>query len=165
VLIRNLLGGVALVALLGGCAGQALAEAGPEATPISTPAPNADPFPFPSTAPARPLTPTAVPGWVEPPAYKFTLNSTCTPIGRFASTVVNGLVTENKGLDAPARRELMLHLSRLVPTLGQLEARARQSTPGGRADVVVKSDPADGHPVEISVGGTVCYQISDYSVG
>jgi hypothetical protein len=152
--IRNILYGVALVTLLGGCAGQAVAGE-------PAPAPS-DPFVFPIPTSYPPHSPAASPrsGWTEPPAYSFTLTSSCGLTGRFRSVVRDGLVVENEGLDAAARAALKQHLSRLVPTLGQLSAQAN-----GTNRTAIKTDPADGHPTSIIVGRHECYRISDYSVG
>jgi hypothetical protein len=149
--IRNILYSVAVASLLGGCANQALAEE----HPVSAAAPEV-------SSPAPPA------GWVEPTSYKFTLTSSCGERdlrGTFQSKVKDGMVVESAGLDASARKALMLRLSRLVPTLGQLEAQAQTARVAGTGDVVIKTDPADGHPTSITIGTDECYQISDYSVG
>jgi hypothetical protein len=141
--LKNILSCVAVATLLGGCANRALAEE----SQVS------------AAAPA---------GWTEPSAYKFTLTSACGERdlrGSFKSTVKDGLVVQSEGLDASARKALMLRLSRLVPTLGQLEAQAQTARTEGTGDVVIKTDPADGHPTSITIGTDECYQISDYSVG
>jgi hypothetical protein len=140
--LKNILCCVAVATLLGGCANRALAEEN-------------------QVSAAAPV------DWAEPSAYKFTLTSSCGERdlrGSFKSTVKDGLVVQSEGLDAPARKALMLRLSRLVPTLGQLEAQA-QTARTGTGDVVIKTDPADGHPTSITIGTDECYQISDYSVG
>jgi hypothetical protein len=146
--IRNILYGAAMVTLLSGCAGQAVA--GEEApAPSTSPSPSQSPSPSPTPS-----------GWVEPPAYSFTLTASCGLIGRFRSVVKDGLVVENEGLDDAGRAALQQHLSRLVPTLGHLAAQA-----DGTGPTAIKTDPADGHPISIIVGRHECYRISDYSVG
>ena len=145
--LKNILSCVAVATLLGGCADRTLAEESAEESQVS------------AAAPA---------GWAEPSSYKFTLTSSCGERdlrGSFKSTVKGGLVVRSEGLDAPARKALMLRLSRLVPTLGQLEAQAQTARTEGTGDVVIRTDPADGHPVSITIGTDECYQISDYSVG
>jgi hypothetical protein len=102
----------------------------------------------------------AAPNWAEPSSYKFTLTSTCgTTIGTFRTRVRSGAVTEREGLDDAARRALMTGLAPVIPTLGQLKASADKT--GG----TVVLDPADGHPISITVDDKHCYAISDYSVG
>jgi len=149
-LFRKVLMGAAVVVLFGGCANQV--DPGAPAPGASSP-----------------------PAWTEPAAYKFTLTSSCGEralIGRFRTRVKSGLVTENEGLDESARRALMLRLSRLVPTLGELEAQAETARKEGADEVVIQVDPADGHPTSItidpdrnSMDDEECYTISDYSVG
>jgi hypothetical protein len=156
--IRNILYGAALVTLLAGCAGQAVAGEAAPVPAVSPPAPFVVPFPtpYPPHSPAA----SARSGWIEPAAYTFTLTASCGLTGRFRSVVKNGLVVENAGLDDAGRAALNQHLSRLVPTLGQLTAQADGSDP-----TAVTTDPTDGHPTSIVVGRRECYRISDYSVG
>ena len=161
--IRGLLSGIVLVAALAGCA-QTAATGG-----ASAPEPAAAPVSAPAAAPA------AKKGWTEPPAYKFTLTSTCGEralIGRYRVTVRSGMVTATEGLDDAARKALMLHLSRLVPTLGQLLDEANTARRQGADDVVVDVDRTDGHPTSIridprrdAIDDESCYDISDYSAG
>jgi hypothetical protein len=130
----------------------------------------------PVAVPAAPAAAPAAKGrWTEPPAYKFTLTSTCGEralIGRFRVTVTKGMVTRTAGLDDAARKALMLRLSRLVPTLGQLLDEADTARRNGADEVVVHVDPADGHPTSIridpsrdAIDDESCYDISDYSAG
>jgi Family of unknown function (DUF6174) len=150
---RKVVYGVAVVAALGGCADQ---------TTVKDPTPGV----------RMPATP---PAWSEPVAYKFTLRSTCgqgTPEGTFQSVVQKGLVVRNTALDAGARKALGLKLSKLVPTLGQIEAEAANAQRGGADEVVIDHDASDGHPTKIRIdpkkgtkGDEFCYDISDYSVG
>jgi hypothetical protein len=150
---RNVFLGAVVVTLLGGCANQA------------------DPGQF---TPGTPM-PKAAPLWTEPAAYKFTLTSSCGEralTGRFRTTVKDGLVIQNEGLDAAARRALKLQLSRLVPTLGELMAKADTARKAGADEVVIQVDQVDGHPTSISIDpdksatdDEECYAISDYSVG
>jgi hypothetical protein len=151
--IRNVLYGMAAVAVLGGCADQN----------------TVDPQQQGLTMPATP------PAWTEPAAYKFTLKSSCGQgalEGTFQSVVKNGVVVQNVGLDAAARKALMLRLSKLVPTLGEIEAEVSTARRQGADEVVVEHDPADGHPTAARIdpdkdalGDEYCYEISDYSVG
>jgi hypothetical protein len=150
---RNVVYGVAIVAALGGCADQATVK---------------------NTTPGvrMPATP---PAWREPASYKFTLTSSCGSgalVGTFQSVVQNGLVVQNTGLDKPARKALSLHLSHLVPTLGQIQAEVDSARNQGADEVVIDHDATDGHPTKVRIdpktatkGDEYCYQISNYSVG
>ena len=163
--IRRVLSGLVLVVALTGCA-RVPATGGGGA---SVPAPDAVPAAAPASAPA------AKRGWTEPAAYKFTLTSTCGEralIGRFRVTVASGMVTRTEGLDNAARKALMLRLAKLVPTLGQLLDEAATARRDGADEVVVRMDPADGHPTAIridprrdAIDDESCYDISDYSAG
>jgi len=156
--IRNALYGIAAVAALGGCANQAANQTANQTDIVAA-------------APA----PAGSPAWTEPPSYKFTLTSSCGEralIGRFKVTVSQGFVTRDEGLDDAARRALMLRLSKLVPTLGELKAEADTARKEGADQVVVEVDPVDGHPTSIridpranAIDDESCYDISDYSAG
>jgi hypothetical protein len=168
--IRVLLSGIVLVVASTGCA-QTAATGGAGA---SAPEPAAVPAAEPAAEPAAAV-PASRGGWAEPPAYKFTLTSTCGEralIGRFRVTVASGAVTRTEGLDDAARKALMLRLSKLVPTLGQLLDEAATARRDGADDVVVHVDPRDGHPTSIridpsrdAIDDESCYDISDYSAG
>jgi hypothetical protein len=161
--IRGLLSNVVLVVALTGCAQTAATGGGAASAPE------------PAAAPASPSAPAAKRGWTEPPAYKFTLTSTCGEralIGRFRVTVTSGAVTRTEGLDDAARKALMLRLSKLVPTLGQLLDEADTARRQGADEVMVHVDRADGHPTSIridpnrdAIDDESCYDISDYSAG
>lgn len=161
--IRGLLSTIVLVVALTGCA-QTAATGGGAASARE-----------PAAAPASPSAPAGKRGWTEPPAYKFTLTSTCGEralIGRFRVTVASGAVIRTEGLDDAARKALMLRLSKLVPTLGQLLAEADTARRQGADEVVVHVDRADGHPTSIridpdrdAIDDESCYDISDYSAG
>jgi hypothetical protein len=165
--IRGLLSNVVLVVALTGCAQTAATGGGAASAP--------EPAAVPAAAPASPSAPAAKRGWTEPPAYKFTLTSTCGEralIGRFRVTVTSGAVTRTEGLDDAARKALMLRLSKLVPTLGQLLDEADTARRQGADEVVVHVDRADGHPTSIridpnrdAIDDESCYDISDYSAG
>jgi hypothetical protein len=149
---RNVVYGVAALTALSGCADQAAVH---HETGVSMPA-----------------TP---PAWHEPASYTFTLKSSCGrgPLeGTFQSAVQNGVVVRNTALDAPARKALMLKLSRLVPTLGQIEGEVANARRQGADEVVVDHDATDGHLTSVRIdpskkakGDEYCYDISDYSVG
>ena len=166
--IRNILTSVAAATLLGGCANQT------QAGEIQAGETQAGETQAGAPAPAGSVQ-VATAAWAEPDSYKFTLTSSCGEralIGRFKSTVKQGLVVETVGLDDSARRALMLRLSRLVPTLGQLAAQAETARKAGADTVVIKTDPTDGHPTSITIDPDArniddeqCYEISDYSVG
>jgi hypothetical protein len=150
---RKVVYGVAVVAALGGCAG-------PTTVKNTTPGVR------------MPATP---PTWTEPASYKFTLKSSCgqgTLEGTFQSVVQGGLVVQNTALDDPARKALKLKLSKLVPTLGQIEAQVNTARQQGADEVVIDHDAGDGHPTKVRIdpkkdtrGDEHCYDISDYSVG
>ncbi len=150
---RNVACGVAVAAALGGCADQTT-------VPDNTPGVR-----MPATPPA----------WREPAAYTFTLKSSCgqgTPDGTFRTVVQKGAVVRNTALDAGARKALALKLSKLVPTLGQIETEAGNARRMGADEVVINHDAADGHPTKMRIdpkkdakGDEYCYDISDYSVG
>lgn len=150
---RKVACGVAVVAALGGCADQTTVK---DTTP----------------GVRMPATP---PAWIEPTAYKFTLKSSCgqgTPEGTFQSVVQKGVVVRNTALDAGARKAMELKLSKLVPTLGQIEVEAGTAQRMGADEVVIDHDATDGHPTKMRIdqkkdtkGDEYCYDISDYSVG
>jgi len=141
--------GALILAAVGGCAGSG--ASGPAAEPAATP-----------------------PAWTEPADYKFTVESSCGGqplIGLFRVTVSDGAVTRSEGLDAAARRALMLRVAHLVPTLRQMVDQAEQARAGGAA-VTLERDPADGHPVAVRIDESkdavdyeTCYTISGYTIG
>ena len=147
--------GVAVVAALGGCAGKA-----------PDPTPQAGGVSMPATPPA----------WHEPTAYAFTLRSSCGDQrlkGTFRTVVQNGLVVQDTALDATARAKVPAgQLSRLVPTLAQIEATVASARKQGADEVVVDHDDTDGHPTSVRIdmrkdtrGDESCYDISNYSAG
>ena len=165
--MRVLLSGIVLMVASAGCAQTAATGGGGASVP--------EPAAVPAAQPASAAPPAAKRGWTEPPAYKFTLTSTCGEralIGRFRVTVASGAVTRTEGLDDAARKALMLRLSKLVPTLGQLLDEAATARRDGADEVVVHVDPRDGHPTSIridpsrdAIDDESCYDISDYSAG
>ncbi|GGK97754.1 DUF6174 domain-containing protein [Mangrovihabitans endophyticus] len=118
----------------------------------------------------------AAPGsWQEPTVYSFTLESSCGEralIGTYRVGVKDGLVVRTIGLDDAARRALMLRLAQLVPTLAQMRTEAQAAMREGADEVIVRRDPADGHPTSVridpdsaAVDDETCYEITDYAVG
>jgi hypothetical protein len=151
---RNVLYGVAGVAVLaavGGCADQSTAN-----PPLAG-----------VTMPATP------PAWHEPASYKFTLKSSCGELkGTFQNVVSGGAITQNTAVDEPARKALSEHLSKLIPTLGQIENAVTTARKEGADEVVVDHDSTDGHPTSVRIdpkkdtrGDEHCFEISNYSVG
>ncbi|UQU64429.1 DUF6174 domain-containing protein [Couchioplanes caeruleus] len=125
---------------------------------------------------AVPVAPAAAPvTWTPPAKYAFTLSSECGEralIGRFRVTVADGRVTGTEGLDQASRRALMLRIADLVPTLQKLEEEAATARRTGADVVRVDRDPADAHPVRISIDPSAdavddeaCYTIQDYTIG
>ncbi|MEV4703823.1 DUF6174 domain-containing protein [Actinoplanes sp. NPDC049316] len=125
---------------------------------------------------AEPATPAAAPAtWTPPAKYAFTLSSECGEralIGRFRVTVEDGKVAHAEGLDQAAKRALMLRIANLVPTLQQLEEEAAKAKSAGADVVRVDRDPADAHPVRITIDPAAdatddeaCYTIQDYTIG
>jgi Family of unknown function (DUF6174) len=112
-------------------------------------------------------------GWVEPPAYEYTVDSRCGEqflIGRFTLTVADSKVSEVVGADAGSVKALEWMKLDGFPTLGELlkEAQRAQSE---NADVVeVAFDPADGHPTKIrldydtnAIDDESCYDILGFA--
>lgn len=117
--------------------------------------------------------PATPPAWHEPTAYKFTLKSSCGALeGTFQNVVQEGSMVQNTGLDEAARKALSAKLSKLVPTLGQIEAQVATARAQGDDEVLIDHDATDGHPTSARIdpkkdakGDERCYAVSDYSVG
>lgn len=149
--LKTVVCGVAVIAALGGCAEQRTAT--PQLGGV--------------TPPASP------PVWQQPASYTFTLTSSCGRLeGTFQNVVSGGLIVRNTALDEPARQALKVKLSRLVPTLAQIESEVLAARQEGADEVVVNHDSTDGHvtsaridPKKDTKGDEHCYDISNYSVG
>ena len=122
----------------------------------------------PAPAPAS-AAPASAPAWTEPANYTFVADRTCAggeSLGRYRVTVTGGTVTASERIDgktAEGEEEIQ------VPTLGELLDLASTAVEDG-ADATTAFDPADGHPVEVSInraeeatGGADCFRISEYA--
>jgi uncharacterized protein DUF6174 len=145
VIRQPLLAAAALAVLLAGC------TSSPEPTPAAT------------TAPA------SAPAWSEPANYTFVADRRCADgesLGRYRVLVTGGTVSSAERIDgrtAEGEEEIQ------VPTLGELLELANTAVEDG-ADATTVLDPADGHPVEVSInraeeatGGADCFRISEYA--
>jgi hypothetical protein len=145
---QPLIAAAALVVLLAGC---------------SSPD---EPAPAPASA-----APASAPAWTEPANYTFVADRACAggeSLGRYRVTVTGGTVTASERIDgrtAEGEEEIQ------VPTLGELLDLASTAVEDG-ADATTAFDPADGHPVEVSInraeeatGGADCFKISEYAPG
>lgn len=114
----------------------------------------------------------AVPRWVEPERYSFTLLSEGGErrgTGKFRITVADGKVVEAVGLDESARL-VVAGGTRDLWTLKDLLTQLRQAR-ADRADVADAVFAPDGHPTEIhldwdtnSVDDEADYRITEYRV-
>lgn len=124
--------------------------------------------PAPAPAPAS-AAPASAPAWTEPANYTFIADRICAggeSLGRYRVTVTGGTVTASERIDgktAEGEEEIQ------VPTLGELLDLASTAVEDG-ADATTAFDPADGHPVEVSInraeeatGGADCFKISEYA--
>ena len=124
----------------------------------------------PAPAPAS-AAPASAPAWTEPANYTFVADRRCSggeSLGRYRVTVTGGTVTGSERIDgrtAEGEEEIQ------VPTLGELLDLASTAVADG-ADATTAFDPADGHPVEVSInraeeatGGADCFRISEYAPG
>ncbi|MEP7378791.1 MAG: DUF6174 domain-containing protein [Chloroflexota bacterium] len=134
------------------------------ATVVATPVPSAVPTPVPITSVSV--------EWQEPPAYSFTLSAQCGEralIGLFHVEVENGKTVVAQGLEGYYATHPID--PRGVPTLGDLLAIAARARAQGAAAVSVELDPADGHPLSVSIDRIAnaiddeeCYEVTDYQV-
>ena len=144
---QPLLVAAALAALLAGCTSSS--EPPPAATTAAAPA--------------------SAPAWTEPANYTFVADRRCgdgPSLGRYRVLVTGGQVSSSERIDgrtAEGEEEIQ------VPTLGELLELARTAVEDG-ADATTAFDPADGHPVEVSInraeeasGGADCFRISEYA--
>jgi hypothetical protein len=152
------LGGIALVAVVGGC------------TSSSKP----PSFHGASASSAPPFT--------EPAAYSYVLTRGCddaAPLARYRITVRDGDVTKSErlGAGAPAPASTDVDLGPVVvgqdgeeidaPTLPGLLSMAQTATDDGAA-VTTALDNHDGHPVKVTIdvedgSGPECFTVSDYA--
>jgi hypothetical protein len=129
-------------------------------SPSPTASPSAIDTPLPTDGPVA---------WVAPDRYRFALTSSCgerSLIGSFLITVRNDGVTRYVVRDGED------HWTRdAMPTIDDLLAEAAEARLQGADEVVVETDPADGHPTSIridrlsnAVDDEACYEISEYEV-
>jgi hypothetical protein len=162
------LGGVAVIAIVGGC----------------TPHP-ADPSAgggSPSAAPSGQASGSAPP-WTEPGAYEFVLQRGCdanAPLARYRVTVKGGSVVTSERIDRVAAPEASADVDLgpvtgedgeeiEVPSLRELIDMARTAADdGGEASTTY--DAKDGHPVSVTINvsdegpsGAECFTVSDYA--
>jgi hypothetical protein len=155
------LGGIVLVALVGGCTSDAVKE-----TPSSQ-------------------APASAPAWREPAAYSYVLGRGCDeakPLGRYQVKVADGAVASTDRLDAgdvtPSAAEEDLGPAtgatgeeiEAFTLQGLLDMAQTASEDGGEVSTAL--DPADGHPVKVTINvsdegpsGAECWNVSDYRVG
>jgi hypothetical protein len=110
--------------------------------------------------------------WKEPARYSYVLDSRCGErplIGRFQVEVANGRVTRAIGLDESGRSAVARPSGDPVPTIGGLLAVWERARKGGAHVATVERDPADGHPVRITIDriknaidDEACFTISNY---
>jgi hypothetical protein len=144
-------GGIALVALVGGCT---------------------------SGSDDEPATPKSPPAWTEPAAYSYVLARGCdaTPVGRYQVNVKSGAVADSKRLDTTPVEPSAGSEEDLGPatgdtgeeieafTLNELLEMAQNATDDGGA-VTKAFDNTDGHPVKVTIdvgSGPECWNVSDY---
>jgi hypothetical protein len=132
-----------------------------------------------TAGPTAPTTSSAasVAAWDEPGDYRFTVESSCGErafIGRYRVDVRDGRVAAAEELHPDEQTWLPVEQQWMpsVPTLGDLLDDARLAAEH-EADVVeVRTDPADGHPVEVrvdedvaAIDDEVCYVVTGYRPG
>ncbi|MGK5684412.1 hypothetical protein [Actinoplanes sp. URMC 104] len=156
-------GGLALMALVGGC------TSSPDPEPAAPAAPA-------SAAPASP------PAWTEPAAYSYVLTRGCdaaAPVGRYEVQVKSGAVAASNRLDATAVQPSGGAEEDLGPATGgtgeEIEAftlrellEMAQTAAEDGGEVTKAFDTTDGHPVKVTVdvgSGPECWSVSDYAAG
>ena len=158
------LGGLALVAAVGGCTSDA-PKSSEWATPPASTAGSAPPF-------------------TEPPNYTYVLTRGCDdakPLGRYRVTVRGGAVTGSQRLGAATASPASTGDVDLgpvtgaageeieAPTLRELLDMAQTAADDG-GEVTRSLDSTDGHPVEVRINvsdqgpaGAECFGVSDYT--
>ena len=111
--------------------------------------------------------------WQEPENYSFAVTSSCGErafIGDYRVVVGGGEVVASEWRDPADGRWTPVDRLEWVPTLGDMldEVRVASGDPEA-GEVLLESDPADGHPTSISVDhienaidDETCYVITDY---
>jgi hypothetical protein len=167
-------GGIALVAVVGGCTSHA---EGPSWTTPSGSAPA-------GSAPAA--AGGSAPPFTEPASYTFVLTRGCdvaSPLGRYKVTVKNGAVATSNRLDTASAAASPSASSDAdlgpvtgqdgeeieVPTLAGLISIAQTASDDG-GEVTTTYDTTDGHPLKVVVNvsdagpsGAECFNVSDYT--
>ena len=160
------LGGVALVALVGGCTSHS-------ASPT-----------FHGAESGAPSVAASAPAFTEPAAYTFTLTHGCdaaAPLGKYKVTVQSGAVTSSQRLGGSAAPTASsdADLGPVngqngeeidVPTLAELREMAQTATDDG-GQVTTTYDGKDGHPVKVIInvsdggaaGDNECWTVADYA--
>ena len=105
--------------------------------------------------------------WSEPQSYSFTLERHCNrgpAMGLYAVTVTGGEVVKADRIGPAASGEEEID----VPSLGDLVEMAETASEDG-AEVTAKYDPADGHPLEVTINadaeavdGASCFTVTNY---
>ncbi len=146
---------VALAALAGCLA--ACASAGGTATPAPTSA--------------------AAASWEEPADYSFSVLSECGErnfLGEYDVVVRGGAVVEASRRDHTGRwTAVPVEQLPSIPTLGEMLDEVRQTEGDPEAgEVVLETDPADGHPTEVrvdhlemAIDDESCYTITAFATG
>ena len=157
------LGGLALVAAIGGCTSDEPKSSAWQTPPASTAA--------------------SAPPYTEPAAYTYVLTRGCDsakPLGRYRVTVRSGAVAGAERLDAAAVAPSSTGDVDLgpvtgdageeieAPTLRELLEMAQTAADDG-GEVTKSLDTTDGHPVQVSINvsdqgasGAECFGVSDY---
>jgi hypothetical protein len=160
------LGGIVLVAVVGGCTSK---DSGSPAW--TTPSGSAGAG-------------GSAPPWSEPASYGYVLTRGCddaAPLGRYRVTVQNGAVTKSERLDVPQTAPSSSADVDLGPITGQngeeigvpslrelLEMAQTAGDDGG--EVTTVADTTDGHPLKVTINvseqgpaGAECWSISEYA--
>jgi hypothetical protein len=150
---RWIWGGIALVALVGGCT----------SSPEEKPAPPASP-----------------PAWTEPAAYSYVLARGCDaakPVGRYEVKVQAGAVADSSRLDAAPVEPSSSPGEDLGPATGdtgeEIEAftlkdllEMAQTAADDGGEVTKAFDTTDGHPTKVTIdvgSGPECWNVTDYA--
>ncbi|GAA0560162.1 hypothetical protein GCM10010172_49100 [Paractinoplanes ferrugineus] len=162
------LGGVALVAAVGGCSAR-------DDTPTWTAA-----SPTASASAPSPVNADKAPAYAEPFQYSYTLTRGCdakAPLGRYNIVVKSGDVIDSKRLGASvqASPSAQVDLGPAAgqdgeeidpPTLAGLITMARTAEDDG-AQVTATYDAKNGRPVKLEIKAddeTECFAVSDYDI-
>jgi hypothetical protein len=159
------LGGVALLAAVGGCTSKS----------------GSPTFHSASSAPA-PVSAQSAPPFTEPASYTYTLVRGCndsSPLGRYKVSVQSGAVAKSERLGVAAQPSSVeagadVDLGPVtgqdgeeteVPTLAELRGMAETAAEDG-GQVTTTYDATDGHPLKVSIDvgdGPECFTVADYA--